>query len=168
MQYAWTCSCCGKQFDTLPLDWAYDAPNYWHDIPEAERATRGRLSPDFCVADEHFFIRGCLEVPIVGFDDKLVLGVWVSQSAASFKRAQELFDRDPDPDEAPRFGWLCNAIRFYPTSTLGLASSVHFQSGNQRPLIKLHAGDHPLIAEQRDGITMARVQEIVAASMPRH
>jgi hypothetical protein len=168
MQYAWTCSCCGKQFDTLPLDWAYDAPNYWNDIPEAERAARGSLSPDFCVADEHFFVRGCLEVPIIGFEDKLVLGVWVSQSAASFKRAQELFDHDPDPDEAPRFGWLCNAIRFHPTSTLGLASSVHFQSDNRRPLIKLHAGDHPLIAEQRDGITMARVQEIVAASMPRH
>src|SRR5437667_12311635 len=82
MQYAWTCSCCGKQFDTLPLDWAYDAPNYWSDIPEAERATRGSLSPDFCVADEHFFIRGCLEVPIIGFADKLGFGVRVSQSAA--------------------------------------------------------------------------------------
>src|SRR5262245_8683176 len=108
MQYAWTCSCCGKQFDTLPLDWAFEAPAYWNDIPEAERAERGKLSSDFCVADEHLFIRGCLQVPIIGFDDKLVWGVWVSQSAASFRRAQELFDRDPEPDEKPRFGWLSN------------------------------------------------------------
>ena len=168
MQYAWTCSCCGKQFDTLPLDWAFDAPNYWDDIPEAERAARGRLSADFCVADEHFFIRGCLQIPIIGSDEKLVWGVWVSQSAASFKRAQELFDRDPDPEEAPRFGWLCNAIRIYQPSTLGLASNVHFQPNNQRPLIGLHDGYHPLIVEQRNGITLARVEEIAAATMPRH
>jgi hypothetical protein len=168
MQYAWTCSCCGKQFDTLPLDWAFDAPSYWNDIPEAERAARGKLSSDFCIADEHFFIRGCLQIPIIGSDEMLVWGVWVSQSAASFERAQELFDRNPDPDEGPRFGRLSNGIRIYHPSTLGLPSDVYFQPDNQRPLIRLHDGDHPLIVEQRNGITLARVEEIVAASMPRH
>jgi hypothetical protein len=168
MQYAWTCACCGKQFDTLPLDWAFDAPSYWNDIPEGERAARGKLSSDFCVVDEHFFIRGCLQVPIIGFDDRLVWGVWVSQSAASFQRAQELFERDPDPDEKPRFGWLCNEIRIYQPSTLHLKTSVHFQRLNSRPLIELAASDHPLAIEQRDGINLERVQEIVAAIMPRH
>src|SRR5262249_38126456 len=160
--------CCGKQFDTLPLDWAFEAPSYWNDIPEAERAARGLLSSDFCIADEHFFIRGCLEVPIIGCEDRLVWGVWVSQSAASFRRAQELFDRDPDPDEQPRFGWLSNEIRIYPRSTLHLKTSVHFQPRSHRPLIELARSDHPLSIEQRAGITLERVQAIVAAFMPRH
>jgi len=168
MQYAWTCACCGKQFDTLPLDWAFDAPGYWNDIPEAERAARGRLSSDFCVADEHFFIRGCLQIPIIGSDDKLVWGVWVSQSAASFERAQQLFDRDPDPDEEPRFGRLSNEIRVYQPSTLNLKANVHFQPHNSRPLIELEPTDHPLAIEQRNGITLERAQEIAAAAMPRH
>jgi len=168
MQYAWTCACCGKQFDTLPLDWAFEAPAYWNDIPEAEREARGKLSSDFCVVDEHFFIRGCLQIPIIGFDDKLVWGVWVSQSAASFKRAQELFDRDPDPDEKPRFGWLSNEIRIYQPSTLHLKTHVHFQPLHSRPLIELEPTDHPLAIEQRNGITLERVQEIIAAIMPRH
>ena len=168
MQYAWTCSCCGRQFDTLLLDWAFEAPAYWNDIPEAERDARGQLSSDFCVADEHFFIRGCLQVPIIGFDAKLVWGVWVSQSAASFRRAQELFDRDPEPDEKPRFGWLSNEIRIYRPSTLGLKADVHFQPSNSRPLIEIREADHPLALEQRNGITLQRVQEIIAAIMPRH
>jgi hypothetical protein len=168
MQYAWTCACCGKQFDTLPLDWAFEAPDYWNDIPDAERATRGMLSSDFCIADEHYFIRGCLQIPIIGSGDKLVWGVWASQSAASFARAQALYDRDPDPGEKPRFGWLCNEIRIYQQSTLQLRTSVHFQPLNRRPLIQLEPTDHPLAIEQRDGITLVRVQEIVAAMMPRH
>lgn len=168
MQYAWTCSCCGKQFDALPLDWAFDAPAYWSGIPESERPARGKLSSDFCTADEHFFIRGCLEIPILGTDDRFVWGVWVSQSQASFERAMEIFDRDPDPEEATRFGWFNNEIRIYRPSTLGLKARVHFRSKKLRPLIEIQPADHPLAAEQRDGITLERVQEIVTAIMPRH
>jgi len=92
----------------------------------------------------------------------------VSQSADSFARAVELFDRDPDPDEERRFGWLSNEIRIYRPSTLHLRTHVHFQPLNNRPLIELEATDHPLAIEQRDGITLERAQEIVAAMMPRH
>jgi hypothetical protein len=168
MQYAWTCRCCGKQFDTLPLDWAFDAPAYWTSIPEGERATRGKLSSDFCTADEHYFIRGCLQIPIIGSDQQFVWGVWVSQSAESFKRATELFDRDPDPDEAPRFGWLSNEIHIYQPSTLHLKANVHFRPVDSRPRIELQPTDHRLAVEQRIGITLERVQEIIAAIMPRH
>ena len=168
MQYAWTCACCGKPFDTLPLDWAYNAPGYWNDIPEAERTGRGKLSSDFCVADEHYFIRGCLQIPIVDFKGRLVWGVWVSQSADGFARAVELFDRDPDANEEPRFGWLSNEIRIYRPSTLNHKTNIHFQPINSRPLIELEATDHPLAVEQRDGITLQRAQEIAAAMMPRH
>ena len=34
----------------------------------------------------------------------------------------------------------------------------------QRPLITLEPTDHPLAVEQREGITMARVQEIAEAA----
>jgi hypothetical protein len=168
MQYAWTCACCGKQFDSLPLDWAFGAPDYWTGIPEAERSARGTLSPDFCTADEHYFIRGCLAIPIIGCADRLVWGLWVSQSAASFTRAQELFDRDPDRDERPRFGWLDNELPIYQPSTRHLKANVHFQADNQRPLIELQRSDHPLAIEQHEGITLERVQAIITAIMPRH
>ena len=168
IQYAWTCSCCGKQFNTLPLDWACPAPDYWLSIPEADRARRGVLSFDFCKADEHHFVRGCLEIPIIDEDERFVWGVWVSQSEASFNRAKELFDSDPEPDEPARFGWLNNDLRIYRPSTLHLKVNARFRSGNLRPLIEIQPTDHPLSIEQREGITLARVQEIVEAIMPRH
>jgi len=36
---------------------------------------------------------------------------------------------------------------------------VHTQLVGRRPLVELEPTDHPLAAEQRVGITMARVQE---------
>lgn len=165
MQYDWTCGCCGKRFDTLPLDYAFNSPDHWHGLPEAERAKRGYCTADFCEIDgEDFFIRGCVRVPIIESVEMFMWGVWVSLSAASMARAKELFDRDPDPDEPPRFGWFCNQIPIYPP-TIGLKTHVHFQPGNQRPLVELEPTDHALAIEQRDGITLDRVKEIVAALM---
>ena len=168
MQYAWTCSCCGKQYDTLPLDFAADAPEYWYDIPTDERDARAVLTPDFCTVDrEHHFIRGCLELPIIGVEEKLVFGVWVSLSEASIRRAAELWSAEVLEDEPPRYGWLSTRIRLYP-GNLQLKAAVHFRGGGLRPRVELEHTDHPLAIEQRQGITMERVQEIVATLMHRH
>ena len=76
MQYAWTCSCCGKQYSTLPLDFGAKAPDYWFGIAPEERDARAVLTPDLCTIDgEYHFIRGCLEVPIIGTDENFVFGV---------------------------------------------------------------------------------------------
>jgi len=93
MNYVWTCHCCGRQFDTLPLDFACAAPDPWFQIPESEREMRGRLDSNVCVIDgADIFVRGCLEVPIVDQDDHFVWGVWTSVSRASFTRILELWD----------------------------------------------------------------------------
>jgi hypothetical protein len=118
MQFAWTCTCCGKQYDTLPLDFAARAPDYWYDIPADQRERRALLTPDFCTLDdEHHFIRGCLEVPIHGATEKLVFGVWVSLSEASMRQAEELSRLDVIESEPPLYSAQQSA------STLGLFSS---------------------------------------------
>jgi hypothetical protein len=168
MQYAWTCFCCGKQYDTLPLDFAAEAPAYWYELPAQERATRAVLTPDFCtIDDEHHFIRGCLELPIIGSDEKLVFGMWVSLSEGSMRRAAELWDVDAIEREPPRFGWLSTSIRPYP-GALQLKAAVHFRGGGLRPLVRVEPTDHGLALDQARGITFERVQEIVATLMHRH
>ena len=168
MQYAWTCSCCGKQFDTLPLDFAAEAPEYWYGIPADERDRRAVLTPDFCTLDgEHHFIRGCLELPIIGAQETLVFGVWVSLSEPSVRRAQEMWTSDAGEGEPPLYGWLSTAIRLYP-GALQLKAAVCLRGGGLRPTVELEPTDHPLSVDQRQGITMGRVQEIVAALMHRH
>lgn len=162
MEYSWICGCCGKRFDTLPLDVGYQSPDHWLAIPEAERHKRGKITNDICIIDEEeFFIRGCLEIPVIDHQDKFVWGVWVSVSRASYSRILELWDSADVEQEPPRFGWLCNDIALYP-STLNLKTNVRLRNRGIRPLIELQHADHPLVVEQENGISLERVQEIVA------
>ena len=168
MKHAWTCGCCGKQFHTLPLDFSCDAPDYWAQIPESERAQHGKCDSDLCMIDRRdFFVRGCLEIPIIGRDDRFVWGMWVSVSETNFHRILDLWTAPDAENEPPMFGWLCNDIPLYPR-TLELATHVHLRSGGRRPAIELEPTDHPLAIEQRDGISIARVEEIAAQLMRRH
>jgi hypothetical protein len=151
----------------LPLDWAVEAPAYWHDLPERERQKRGKLSSDLCVADEHRFIRGVIEIKIASSADRFCWGVWVSLSKESFERALALWGQEVVENEPPRFGWLNNNLPLYP-ATLNLRTHVHFRGSNFRPSIELEPTDHPLAVDQRQGITVERVQEIAAALFHRH
>ena len=168
MNHVWTCRCRGRQFDTLPLDFACEAPDHWLEIPESQRDARGKLDSDVCMIDDKdTFVRGCLEIPIIGREDCFIWGVWVSVSKASFTRILELWDAPVIENEPPKFGWLCNNISLYPT-TLNLKTHIHLRCGGNRPSIELEPTDHPLAIEQRQGISIERVEEIVAALSRRH
>src|SRR5437899_396636 len=46
--------------------------------PESERRT-SVLTEDHCILlGEHYFIRGCIEIPVNGENDPFIWGVWVS------------------------------------------------------------------------------------------
>lgn len=170
LRYAWTCRCCGRQFQTLPLDFACEAPTYWNQLSPEERK-RAFLSSDICTIGEDRFIRGCLEIPVTGRAERFVWGVWSSLSEESLRRAHELWDAVEIPaDEPARFGWFSNELKqlYGGESTLNLKARVRFRAGNLRPLIELEPSDHALAREQAEGITLERVQEIAAALLHRH
>jgi hypothetical protein len=167
MQHAWTCSCCGKQHDELPLDVGLLAPDPWLDLTEAERKVRGTLDRDVCTLDTHNFVKGCLEVPIIDSGDMFVWGMWVSVSDKSFATILNLWNAEIPDDQPPLFAWLCNNIGGYP-QTFGLKTNLHLRNNGRRPFIKLEPTEHPLAREQRDGITLKRVEEIISAVLPHH
>ncbi|MGR8981899.1 MAG: DUF2199 domain-containing protein, partial [Gammaproteobacteria bacterium] len=107
-----------------------------------------------------YFIRTILEIPIHGIEEPFTWGVWVSLSEKSYARYVETYDNPVEGDGF--FGWLCNRLPCYP-DTLALATDVHVQLGGMRPTLHLHHGDadeHPLVIDQRQGISIARAQEI--------
>jgi hypothetical protein len=168
VDHAWTCACCGKQYNTLPEGFACEAPHYWRQPADDEPESRNELGSDFCMIDgEEFFIRGCVEIPVIGRQTSFIWGVWASLSRESFERAVALHDQDIIENEPPRFGWFSNELSVYP-STLSLKTQVHFRSHRLRPSIVLESTDHPLAVEQRQGISVERVQEIAAALFHRH
>ena len=167
VDHRWTCHCCGEEQSDLPLDIGMQFPDPWLEIDETERPSRGFANSDACVIDgKLFFIRGCIEIPVLDMDELFVWGAWVSLSGESFERVKELWTATSLENEPAKFGWLCNRIRAYP-DTYALRTNVRLRSNNLRPSIELHQSDHPLAVEQSEGITRARVEEIVAAMFHR-
>lgn len=157
---SWTCSTCGKQHSGLPQGYSYDAPLFWYTVPEEERESRCVLNPDYCVIDNRdYFVRGCLEIPVVGQREPFIWGVWVSLSESNFERELRLADDPARTNEPAYFGWLSTRIEIYP-DTIALKTNVHTRRIGVRPFIEVEAVDHPLSAEQRDGISVKRVIEI--------
>lgn len=168
LRHIWTCKCCGKQQSGLPLDFFSSAPTPWHSLPEDQRNAPGnRLDEDLCmIGNTEYFVRGCVEIPIVDHDETFVWGLWTSVTEDNFKRVLDLWAADVE-NEPPMSGQLCNNVTFYPP-TIGLSTSIRLRNNNQRPKITLEPTDHPFAVDQRKGVTLAKVKEIVAMLSPRH
>lgn len=83
----------------------YEAPHYWRDeygsVTDEEKPVGGTfLTKNYCaINDEHFFVRGIIQLPILGSAEYFCWGVWGSLSHDSFKLVLE---KDDDP-AAPIF-----------------------------------------------------------------
>jgi hypothetical protein len=154
-----TCKTCGEEHEGLP-DLAFDAPYYFYTVPEAERGERCTLSSDLCSIDERdFFIRGCLEIPLIDAEGAFAWGVWMSVSERNFLRYQEVFEEPIQAHVGPFTGWLSSRLPDYP-DTLTLKVRAHLRDHGERPLFELEPTDHPLAVAQREGITLAELQQI--------
>jgi hypothetical protein len=159
------CSTCGKWHDELPMSFGADAPYHYSVVAPEEREWRVHLGSDQCVIDgQHYFVRGCLEIPVLDAGESFIWGVWVSLSEANFERMSKLWERLGRENEPAYFSWLSTSVPCYP-DTLNLKAHVHNRPLGERPLVELEPTEHPLAVEQRDGITMARVKEIVECVM---
>jgi hypothetical protein len=152
---SWKCQTCDVEHDDLPTCFGIEAP--WQAlVPEDEFEQRVELSADQCVVDEqHFFIRGHVEIPIHDRPEPLSFSVWSSLSEDSFFHMcdrWEAEDRDSDP---PYFGWLCSPIHIYP-DTIQLKLSVQSRRPGFTPLFTVESTDHPLSIDQRHGISIER------------
>lgn len=159
---SWTCATCGVEHDELPTCFGAAAP--WRElVPEDEHDGRVLENADVCIVDGAVvFVRGHIVLPIRDSDQTFEWSVWVSLSQASF---DDMHTRWDDADRHARyFGWLCTTLPTYPP-TVNLAANVVVRDVGLVPLIELQDSDHPLAAEQRDGITWDRVAEIAHVAL---
>ena len=157
-----TCRCCGQRHDELPLSFHAEAPAYWSD--DLAQDEPSELTPELCIiTGEHHFIRGLVQLPIIGGDDVFDWGVWVSLSKDSFQRVLDSWETPGREMEPPFFGWFSTELSQYSPSTINLKTHVHTRAVGTHPLIELEPTDHPLAVEQRMGITMDRVRQIAEA-----
>jgi hypothetical protein len=153
------CASCDELHRTLPLDFGFGAP-----VLSAEDRAWARLTEDTCVSGDDYYVRGCLEIPLVDASGSFVWGVWTSLKKENFERFLALMEDPNRADEPPYFGWLMSAIPGYP-DTVTLKTHVHTRPGKLRPFVELEPTEHPLALEQWNGITVARARELALAMM---
>lgn len=144
------------------MSYSAPAPDIWEPVHATDPDSV--LSSDQCVIrNQAFFVRGLIELPVIGSTDVFAWGVWISLSRESFARAGELWETPGREAERPYFGWLSTELALYPESTTDLKTNVHTRPVGRRPRVELEPTDHPLAVEQRTGITVDRVREIAEA-----
>jgi hypothetical protein len=159
-----TCSCCGEVHEGL-ADLVFEAPDYYLAIPPEQREERCLLTSDLCSIDnKDFFIRGCLDIPIIGRAERFSWGAWCSVSRANFDKYRQVFTESRQAHVGPFFGWFSVRLPAYP-STLELKVMAHLRDERMRPLFELEESDHPLSKDYRLGITEERLQEIYEANL---
>lgn len=159
MTFEFLCSGCDEIHRGMP---AFDAsaPLSYYAIPQEEREARCELDSDACIIDgKHYFVFGCLEIPVHGQTDPFSWGVWVSLSEQSFQQWDAHYDCEQRSHIGPFFGWLNAALEPYP-DTVNLKTRVHLRDGFIRPFIELEPTAHALAIEQREGISVERVAEL--------
>jgi hypothetical protein len=127
------------------------------------RDARALIGSDQCVIDEQwFFIRGCLEVPILGNDEPFVWGLWASIKEDVYDEISDCWTlEERDKLHGPFKGRLANSLTVYP-ETLNLKTEIAIQPVGTRPLFKIEETNHLLAQEQSSGISLARAMELAS------
>ncbi|WP_245858917.1 DUF2199 domain-containing protein [Luteimicrobium subarcticum] len=122
------CVTCGEEHQGLTTVFGPPAPDPWASATDEER-NRGGINRDTCVITiddtTSYVVRGELPIPVRdAATGAFAWSVWVSLSEQNMRT---LADRWYDPGREslpPMFGWLCNELSPYP-STTHLATNVH-------------------------------------------
>jgi len=158
--FEFKCTCCDEIHKGLP-SFGSDAPNYYFSIPEDEIKDRVLLTSDKCIVDnQYFFVRGCLELPIIGYDDVFTFGSWVSLSMDNFEKFESLFEEKQRSHNDPMFGWFSTWIYSLYEGSENIKSRIHLRDNGIRPYIELEPTEHPLSIAQTKGITPEQVIKI--------
>ena len=163
------CSVCGEHHDELLLDIRMGLPEEVYALAEEEREARAEMGEDSGVyrsagGEEHCYVRALLQLPIPELDRYFGYGTWVEVDGRSFDRLGELWDDERGLHEPPFTGRLANELPPY-VGTLGLPVMLQLREVSLLPTVELVETDHVLRAEQRNGITAARAQELAAPWM---
>jgi hypothetical protein len=153
------CSVCGERHP-LALSYSVKAPLAAAEVPMEELEQRVAFTPDQCAIDgRDFYLRGRILIPVIGSEMPFVWGIWAEVSPKNFIRTSELWTVEGRENEPAFPGWLNSNLPIF-GDTVNLEVMVETQPVGKRPHFTVIDENHPLAVEQREGITVERVQDI--------
>lgn len=159
------CSCCNEPITGLPLDYDLRLPDSCLMVPDSEKEKRiSRPNSALrCLDNKYFYVRGLVELPILGTDDTLAWGTWIQVAKKDYKKCLKAWNSDGTPEErmvkGHIMGRLANTFpELYPDA-LNLEVAGCDRVGMAMYFL-LRPSEHSLSVESHNGITMRRVHEI--------
>lgn len=145
------------------MSFAADSPDMYADMNRDERDARCVRGSDQYIIDQNFFfVRGCLEIPIVDSDEVFLWGLWASVREEVFEDISGCWDlAGREKSRGPFKGRIANSLSVYPP-TLNLKIQIVIQPVGERPLFIVEENDHQLSLEQRLGIDRERALALAA------
>jgi hypothetical protein len=161
---AYTCRTCGQSCAELPLSFAADFPDVYANLPMEERDSRAVISSDQCIVDSKcFFLRGLVEIPIIGSSDVFLWGVWASVQEEVFDEISASWELEGrEKSQGPFKGRLANSLWIY-EETLHLSVTIVLRPVGARPLFVLEDSRHALGTQQQSGMTREQAIELAAS-----
>ncbi len=163
------CTICGKHHSDFPAI-ACKVPDYYLNLPR-EKQVVSQVSEDFCIIDHgdqvDHFIRTVIAIPVIGIDQKLDYGLWVSLSERNFKHYYDHFNGDST--DARYFGYISNRLPGYP-NTLLLKTDVVCGGTGERPHLVPHRDrdNHPFVDAFYQGVTLDFALERLHEVLDKH
>ena len=162
----WRCGTCDEPHTGPASTFGVSWPDAFSDASD-ETLARSEINADTAAlaTDDgmRWFVRGHVVLPVHGADDPDVF-VWSVWAELADEAIAEVAARWQDPDRAsqPPVPVRLDARPLpYDRPATGLTGLLHDREPGPAPRIVLDpAQDHPLVAEQRDGITRQRVLEL--------
>src|SRR5262249_55942267 len=148
------CRTCGQSHEGAPLSFAADFPDMYANMSESDRGARAVISSDQCIIDEaFFFIRGCLEIPLLDSSEVFIWGLWALVNEEVFNEISKSWEEEGrEKHRGPFKARLANSLSVYP-ETLNLKLRIVIQPVGTRPLFVLQEEPHPLATAQQNGIS---------------
>lgn len=160
----YTCSVCGEYHDELTLDIRLGLPDDVFVLSAEERERATEQGDDWCIlraGQSRFFIRALLEIPVPELETYFGYGLWAELDEVGFERIRGLWDDPRGAAEPPFTALVANELAPYEATT-GLRVLIHLRDVDLLPSAELADAGHEIVADQRDGITALRAQELAA------
>lgn len=157
---SFTCATCGQTHEGLPFSFAADFPDPYAALKPDERDARAVIGTDQCIIDQQlFFLRGCLEIPIIGRSEPFLWGLWATVWEKDFDEIADSWETPGrEKTHGPFKGRLANSLEDYP-ATFNLKLRIDLQPVGTRPLFCIEELAHPLAQEQQNGISYQAAME---------
>ena len=132
----YTCKACGQFHTGIPFSFAADFPDPNANLSTEEHELRATIGSDQCILDSRlFFLRGMIEIPIVGSDEPFLWGVWASIREEVFDEIANCWELQGRVKKfGPYNGRLANSLSTYP-ETLNLKVKIVLQPRGRPPVV---------------------------------